>query len=67
MFRDIKVSNVKGLQECTLLNLGKINVICGKNNSGKSTTKLHIVDRVLVTLAALSSLKLTKLLVIRCL
>lgn len=37
MFTNIKVSNIRGLTECTLLNLGKINVICGKNNSGKST------------------------------
>ena len=37
MFTNIKVSNIKGLQECSLLDLGKINVICGKNNSGKST------------------------------
>jgi len=37
MFECLKVFNIKGLQECTLLDLGKINVVCGKNNSGKST------------------------------
>lgn len=37
MFSNVKISNIRGLQECALLNLGKINVICGKNNSGKST------------------------------
>jgi len=37
MFEHIKISDIKGLKECDLLNLGKINVICGKNNSGKST------------------------------
>jgi predicted ATPase len=37
MFENFKISGIKGLKECYLLNLGKINVICGKNNSGKST------------------------------
>ena len=37
MFKNIRVLNIKGLKEAELLNLGKINVICGKNNSGKST------------------------------
>jgi hypothetical protein len=37
MFEHLQVFNIKGLQECTLLDLGKINVVCGKNNSGKST------------------------------
>lgn len=37
MLKYLRVSNIKGLKECTLLDLGKINVICGKNNSGKST------------------------------
>lgn len=37
MFEHLKVFNIKGLQECTLPDLGKINVVCGKNNSGKTT------------------------------
>ena len=37
MFENLKISNIKALRECQLQNLGKINVICGKNNSGKST------------------------------
>ncbi len=37
MIASIKLFNHKGLKECELNNLGKINVICGKNNSGKTT------------------------------
>lgn len=37
MFENLKLINYKGLKECELKNLGQINVICGKNNSGKST------------------------------
>ena len=37
MFEHLKISSIKGLKECQLLDLGRINVICGKNNSGKST------------------------------
>lgn len=37
MFENLKVFNLNGLNECELRNLGQINVICGKNNSGKST------------------------------
>jgi AAA15 family ATPase/GTPase len=33
------------LDECELKNLGKINVICGKNNSGKSTILQAIVNK----------------------
>lgn len=44
MFEHLKVFNHKGLKECTLLNLGRINVICGRNNSGKSTLLEGIND-----------------------
>jgi len=37
MFNHLKVLSIKGLKECYLLSLGKINIVCGKNNSGKST------------------------------
>lgn len=37
MFENLKLYNYKGLKECELTNLGQINVICGKNNTGKST------------------------------
>ena len=37
MFECLKAFNIKGLQDCTLLDLGQMNVVCGKNNSGKST------------------------------
>jgi ABC-type multidrug transport system ATPase subunit len=37
MFKDIEVFETKGLNYASLLELGAINVVCGKNNSGKST------------------------------
>ncbi len=37
MFDHLRITNIKGLKECTLSDLGRVNVICGKNNSGKST------------------------------
>lgn len=37
MFTYLRLSNLKAIKQCELLNLGKINIICGKNNSGKST------------------------------
>lgn len=37
MFNTIKIENIKGLKSCILRDLGRINVVCGKNNSGKST------------------------------
>lgn len=33
----IKLKKHKALEECKLENLGKINIICGKNSSGKTT------------------------------
>jgi ABC-type polar amino acid transport system ATPase subunit len=37
MFQNLRIGNIKALKGCELLNLGKVNIICGKNNSGKST------------------------------
>jgi AAA15 family ATPase/GTPase len=37
MFQNLKVKEIKALKEAYLLNLGKINIVCGKNSSGKST------------------------------
>jgi len=37
MINYLKVKNHKGIQEVTLDNLGQINIICGKNNSGKTS------------------------------
>jgi hypothetical protein len=37
MFTNLKVTKIKALKEAILKDLGKINIICGKNNSGKST------------------------------
>ena len=38
MFEFIKVQNIKGITEPIVLNgLGKINIVCGKNNSGKTS------------------------------
>ncbi len=47
MINHIRVQEIKGLKQCDLLDLGKINVFCGKNNSGKSTILegLNIINR----------------------
>lgn len=37
MIRFLKAKNHKGISEVTLSNLGHINIICGKNNSGKTS------------------------------
>jgi predicted ATP-dependent endonuclease of OLD family len=37
MIDHVKIKDIKALRESHLTNLGKINIICGKNNSGKST------------------------------
>jgi len=37
MINHIKLTGHKGIESVTLFNLGPINVICGKNNSGKSS------------------------------
>lgn len=43
MFENLRVFGLNGLIECELTNLGQLNVICGKNNSGKSTI-LEIIN-----------------------
>lgn len=37
MINYLKLKNYKGIKEAKLENLGHINIICGKNNSGKSS------------------------------
>jgi predicted ATPase/5S rRNA maturation endonuclease (ribonuclease M5) len=37
MFTNLKLLNLPANGESTLLDVGRINIICGKNNSGKST------------------------------
>ncbi|HEX8398111.1 MAG TPA: AAA family ATPase [Pyrinomonadaceae bacterium] len=37
MFQNLKLIDTSILENCFLKSLGKINIICGKNNSGKST------------------------------
>ncbi len=37
MVKNLKIGPHKGLEETILRDLGKINIICGKNSSGKST------------------------------
>ena len=36
-FEHLRLGPLRGLKRCDLLNLGRINVLCGKNNTGKST------------------------------
>ena len=43
-FENLRIADIKALKECRLLRLGRINVICGRNNSGKSTLLEGIVD-----------------------
>jgi hypothetical protein len=45
MFRHLHLFATKGLKDCVLHELGKINVVCGKNNSGKSTVLEAIVEQ----------------------
>ncbi len=46
MFEFIKVQGTKGITEPIVLNeLGKINIVCGKNNSGKSSLLEGINDK----------------------
>ncbi len=44
MYQHLRISDFKGLVECTLPHPAKINVICGKNNSGKTTILEGICD-----------------------
>jgi len=43
MFSHLRLGQHKGLKSCILKHLGRINIICGKNNSGKSTL-LEIIN-----------------------
>src|SRR5579862_840807 len=43
MIQHLKLFGWKGLNSCVLDDLGKINVVCGRNNSGKSTV-LECID-----------------------
>jgi hypothetical protein len=44
--KHIRVVNYRGIESVSLRNLGQINVICGKNNSGKSSVLTGIaIDR----------------------
>ena len=43
MIEAIELVNHKALAKCKLDDLGQINVICGKNNNGKSTL-LEAID-----------------------
>src|SRR5436309_2549896 len=36
-YQHLRLGPLRALKSCDLLNLGKINVLCGKNNTGKST------------------------------
>lgn len=44
MIEHLKIPQTAILKETKLLNLGKVNVICGRNNSGK-TTLLEAIDK----------------------
>jgi len=44
-FQNLKITNIKALKEAMLRDLGKINVVCGKNNSGKSTLLEGIIGK----------------------
>ncbi|MBV9657298.1 MAG: AAA family ATPase [Verrucomicrobia bacterium] len=44
-FGHVRLKTHKGLKTATLLNLGKINVICGPNNSGKTTVLECLTDK----------------------
>ena len=53
-FEHLKLKNHKGLKEAVLNDLGKINIICGKNNSGM-TTILEAVDHIKSMVALISN------------
>ena len=36
-YQHLRLGPLRALKQCDLLNLGRINVLCGKNNTGKST------------------------------
>jgi AAA15 family ATPase/GTPase len=41
-FQYLNLKKHKGLREATLADLGKVNVLCGPNNSGKTTVLLRL-------------------------
>lgn len=43
-FQNLRLKQYKGLKAATMIELGKINVICGPNNSGKTTVLECIAD-----------------------
>lgn len=45
MFTNLKLLNLPANGECDLLEIGRINIICGKNNSGKSTLLRAIANK----------------------
>jgi 5S rRNA maturation endonuclease (ribonuclease M5) len=44
-FRNLRVAGVRALKECQLLRLGRVNVFCGRNNSGKSTLLEGVISK----------------------
>ena len=45
MLKYLRIKEIVSLKSCDLVNLGRINIICGKNNSGKSTLLKGIVSQ----------------------
>lgn len=45
MIRYLNIKKHKGLHQAQLMDLGNINVICGKNNSGKTTVLEALLDK----------------------
>lgn len=44
MLKNIKLRKHKGIREIKLLDLGSLNIVCGKNNSGKISILEAIAD-----------------------
>jgi AAA15 family ATPase/GTPase len=55
MFTNLHLGQHKGLTSGWLRNLGRINIICGKNNSGKST----VLEAINFTFSSSPALQLT--------
>lgn len=53
MYQHLRLGPLSALESCDLMNLDKINVLCGKNNTGKSTlleaASNPLTDRVFLT------------------
>lgn len=45
VFDALRIASKRHLRECTLLKLGRVNVVCGRNSSGKSTFLEGVTDR----------------------